>query len=98
MAAVLGASVLPAADAHTAAYPIPRKDVRRITSLCVRTIAHVGATIRRVNYSGYQVVCSFWLTGGAGTITVTRPTYCSIRFRLFINGALDSQARLPFYC
>jgi hypothetical protein len=97
---VVALTLVPLAQAApTSGYPIPRQELKSITTLCVRSIAHVGATIRRVNYSRYQVVCSFHLTGGGtGTISVTRPTFCSLRFRLFINGRLDSQARLPEFC
>jgi hypothetical protein len=97
--AVLAATVIPVAEARTASYPIPRKDLRKLTSLCVRAISSVGATVRNVNYTSRQVRCSFRVTDGSTVrIIVTRPTYCSVRLRLYIHGSLDSQARLPFYC
>lgn len=89
----------PAADARTASYPIPRGDVSSLTQRCARAIGRAGAGVKRITYSRYQVVCSFWLTaGGTATMTLTRPTRCDLQMRLWIKGNLVSQARTPFFC
>ena len=91
-------SVAPVAGAQN--YPIPRKDIRQITVLCARAAAHNGDALRNVRYTPSQIVCSFGIRtyGTDYSIRVTRPTYCDLRFRLFVGGRLDSQTRMPFYC
>lgn len=87
------------ADARAASYPFPRSEVRVITTLCGREALRVGASVKSINYSRYRVVCAFRVNGGGtAMVKVTRPTYCSLRFQLWINGRLDGQVRIPAFC